>query len=156
MKCHSSQSNVPLCSGFRAGFLAFWGGKDNNSWSISTKVLPEWYKPLLYIPYDVCKHSKVIIEVALISIYSRTYLCVAVSEHVLEIYFFVVVVTQSWLSVTPLCCCVKVHGSLPVAAHLFLLRQGNSAWWYVEVHLFCGLHKEILRGGMLMTNKSIT
>ena len=72
------QPNVPLCSGFRAGFLVFWGGKDICSWNISNKALPEWYTLLLYIPCNVCTHLEVIIEVVLISIYSQTYLCVVV------------------------------------------------------------------------------
>ena len=74
------QPNVPLCSSFRARFLVFWDGKDTRSWSISTKALPEWYKPLKYISCDVCKHLEDIIEVSLILFYSQTYLCVAVSE----------------------------------------------------------------------------
>ena len=74
------QPNVPPFQGFRAGFSAFWGGKRTRSWSISTKALPEWYTPLLYIPCDVCKHLEDIIEVSLICIYSQTYLRVGISE----------------------------------------------------------------------------
>ena len=39
-------------------------------------------KPVKYILCDMCKHLEDIIEVALISIYSQIYLCVAVSERV--------------------------------------------------------------------------
>ena len=62
----------------RARFWVFWCGKRTCSWNISTKALPEWYKPLLCIPCDVCKHLEDIIEVVIILFYSQTYLCLAV------------------------------------------------------------------------------
>ena len=65
---------------FRARCSAFWGSKRTRSWSFSPKALPEWYTPLIYIPYDVCKHLEDIIEVSLICIYSQTYLRVGFSE----------------------------------------------------------------------------
>ena len=67
-------------AGFRARFLALWSSKRTRSLSFSTKALPEWYTPLLYIPCDVCKHLEDIIEVSLICIYSQMYLRVGISE----------------------------------------------------------------------------
>ena len=42
------QPNVPLFWGFRAGFLAFLGGKRTCSWGIRTMALHECYKHFIY------------------------------------------------------------------------------------------------------------
>ena len=57
-----------------------WRGKRTHSWSISTKALPEWYKHLIFNPWNVCKYLEFTIEVALILFYSLTYLCLGIPE----------------------------------------------------------------------------
>ena len=74
------QPNVPLSSSFRSRFWVFWVGKRTCSGSISIKAFFEWYKHLMFISCDVCKHLEVKIAVAHILLYIQTYLCLAVSD----------------------------------------------------------------------------
>ena len=75
-------SQTYLCVAVSEQIFGVLAWENTRSWSISTTALPELYRPLLYISCDVCKHLEDTIEVALISIYSQSYLCVAVSERV--------------------------------------------------------------------------
>ena len=74
------QPNALPFWGFRAGFLAFWGGKRTSLCGISAKALPAWYKYLIYNQCNVHKHLEVIIEVSLIQFYIQTFFRFGVSE----------------------------------------------------------------------------